>query len=726
MFVVLLGLLLLAPAVRAVYQFDIRVEDMAVIDCWNPATCVPVSGSITIVNNNDPNDVHVIPCTIHLGGSPLAYSFTGDADWLADNCEGDVSYTIVERRARFCGPGFGHNLVRTLQLEYPCGTPFPVRIVPLPDTGCDVLCDPTPPSCLDWANFPDGVVSIHDDLVLEALGEELCIDPGMRLHFQPGSHLIIEGQGELLIRGTAEAPIILEGENWGGVELRDGARLELRHVRISGVSSEGDGGALEVGPGSEARLFHCILDHNSCAGAGGAAVVREGGLLFLDHCTVADNAGGTAGGVFLAAPSAEFESSMSILAWSSPEGTELTGSGFARAPFTDVFPQGTGFPPAMVPPLWNCAPGFVDRAAGDYRLSWLAPGDSSRVNCVVDVWNDPLQLDPDGTPGDMGALPLDQRTLLLPPSHLTVEDWPGDQGGWVRLRFQAAPQDGTPLGPVLGYSLWMRPPGHPDWLSLGFLAATGDPEAWLETRLPTWRDATEEDPAPHQFRVAVHAVQHPAPAFATTVDGSSLNDLAPPAVTGLSVGEWYYDAWPPTMECVDVWWDHVDIEDLLGYVATSGLSDAVEESISVYQGPVPRFQYCVPHGTVDPNDSVHFWVRAVDTALNAGPWVHVSTVQFPLSSVDGVEAAPAKGMEPAWPNPFNPLTRIRYHLGASGPVRLTAWNAAGQRVALLVDGDQAAGAHELVFDGRGLASGVYYIRLEAAGHAWTERLLLLR
>ncbi len=104
---------------------------------------------------------------------------------------------------------------------------------------------------------------------------------------------------------------------------------------------------------------------------------------------------------------------------------------------------------------------------GDYHLTWLAPGDSSRVNCVVDVWDDPLQLDPDGTPGDMGALPFDQYGLLLlpPPRRLEVTDLPDDEGGRVWLRFQASPNDGSPRNPVLGYSLWQR---YPD-------AAPGDP-----------------------------------------------------------------------------------------------------------------------------------------------------------------------------------------------------------------------------------------------------------
>ena len=84
-----------------------------------------------------------------------------------------------------------------------------------------------------------------------------------------------------------------------------------------------------------------------------------------------------------------------------------------------------------------------------------------------------------------------------------------------------------------------------------------------------------------------------------------------------------------------------------------------------------------------------------------------------------------------YPNPFNSRTRIAYRLAASGPVRLTIYNALRQPVRTLVDGAQAAGEHRVAWDardGRGaaVASGVYVTRLEYPGGAQTRRLLHLR
>jgi hypothetical protein len=50
----------------------------------------------------------------------------------------------------------------------------------------------------------------------------------------------------------------------------------------------------------------------------------------------------------------------------------------------------------------------------------------------------------------------------------------------------------------------------------------------------------------------------------------------------------------------------------------------------------------------------------------------------------------------------------------------------GQKVAELVNGDIDAGYHTVKFDASGLASGVYFYRMQAGGFTQTKRLFLLR
>jgi cyclomaltodextrinase / maltogenic alpha-amylase / neopullulanase len=79
-----------------------------------------------------------------------------------------------------------------------------------------------------------------------------------------------------------------------------------------------------------------------------------------------------------------------------------------------------------------------------------------------------------------------------------------------------------------------------------------------------------------------------------------------------------------------------------------------------------------------------------------------------------------------YPNPFNPSTTIRYELSQSAIVRLSVFTALGREVATLQNGRQAAGYHEVRFDGTGLSSGVYFYRIQAGEFLQTKKLVLLR
>lgn len=83
-------------------------------------------------------------------------------------------------------------------------------------------------------------------------------------------------------------------------------------------------------------------------------------------------------------------------------------------------------------------------------------------------------------------------------------------------------------------------------------------------------------------------------------------------------------------------------------------------------------------------------------------------------------------LAPAFPNPFNPATTLEYSLAATGAARLSVHDLAGREVALLADGLQEAGAHQVVFDAAALPSGVYFARLEANGRVATQKLLLVK
>jgi hypothetical protein len=81
---------------------------------------------------------------------------------------------------------------------------------------------------------------------------------------------------------------------------------------------------------------------------------------------------------------------------------------------------------------------------------------------------------------------------------------------------------------------------------------------------------------------------------------------------------------------------------------------------------------------------------------------------------------------PNYPNPFNPSTLIRYGLPQRAAVQIAVFNSLGEQVALLVDGEQEAGYHDVRFDASRLSSGAYFCRISAKDYAQTRMLLCVK
>jgi hypothetical protein len=84
-----------------------------------------------------------------------------------------------------------------------------------------------------------------------------------------------------------------------------------------------------------------------------------------------------------------------------------------------------------------------------------------------------------------------------------------------------------------------------------------------------------------------------------------------------------------------------------------------------------------------------------------------------------------------YPNPFNPTTTISFDLAQPGKVKLCVYNVKGQLVKTLINGQYIPGKHRIVWDGRdnsnrGVASGVYFYRLQTKGYTQTRKMLMLK
>ena len=110
----------------------------------------------------------------------------------------------------------------------------------------------------------------------------------------------------------------------------------------------------------------------------------------------------------------------------------------------------------------------------------------------------------------------------------------------------------------------------------------------------------------------------------------------------------------------------------------------------------------------------------------------VGTAVFADAHRDDIPLKPVSyDLAQGYPNPFGDHTTIGYQVGKRQSVRIDVYDLLGRHVTTLVDAEKAAGAHEVVWDGRDAAgrqtaSGVYVYRMRTEEFEATQKVVLLR
>ncbi len=114
-----------------------------------------------------------------------------------------------------------------------------------------------------------------------------------------------------------------------------------------------------------------------------------------------------------------------------------------------------------------------------------------------------------------------------------------------------------------------------------------------------------------------------------------------------------------------------------------------------------------------------------DTGLtppeNAG--IITSTEEDPI--VD--ESPQTTRLKSNYPNPFNPDTNIPFELAEAEEVTIRVYDVLGREVKTLMQNEQlSAGTHQVTFDGSGMSSGTYIIRMETSTQSFSSQMMLVK
>ncbi len=104
-----------------------------------------------------------------------------------------------------------------------------------------------------------------------------------------------------------------------------------------------------------------------------------------------------------------------------------------------------------------------------------------------------------------------------------------------------------------------------------------------------------------------------------------------------------------------------------------------------------------------------------------------NTLDYTVSSVEPVAGVPSGFvLERNYPNPFNPTTTIRFAVPKAAQVSLRIYDALGREVETLTNGLMEAGMYQATWNARGMASGLYFCRMQSGAFVQTQKLLLTK
>jgi subtilisin family serine protease len=159
-----------------------------------------------------------------------------------------------------------------------------------------------------------------------------------------------------------------------------------------------------------------------------------------------------------------------------------------------------------------------------------------------------------------------------------------------------------------------------------------------------------------------------------------------------------------------------------------------ENGSLIYSGSDTSYvDYSYQVGPENCNSTTHYYVTATAVGFTSpisNRVMYGSNLSYTKQDADentvSNEKPTTNALLECYPNPFNPLTVIRYQLSDDANVRLNVFNTLGEEVATLVNEFQSAGYKSVEFNASTLPSGVYFYRLTAGSFTDMKKMLLAK
>ena len=131
----------------------------------------------------------------------------------------------------------------------------------------------------------------------------------------------------------------------------------------------------------------------------------------------------------------------------------------------------------------------------------------------------------------------------------------------------------------------------------------------------------------------------------------------------------------------------------------------------------------------DIESDAHILIAGEAYDMRESTSITVSSLSDMTVVIGDLEAylAPSEfALSSAYPNPFNPTTTLGLALDVDGFVSMSVFNIRGQVVEVLVDRNMKAGYHNVVWNAKGIASGMYFIRLMSDDISISKKVMFIK
>lgn len=124
-------------------------------------------------------------------------------------------------------------------------------------------------------------------------------------------------------------------------------------------------------------------------------------------------------------------------------------------------------------------------------------------------------------------------------------------------------------------------------------------------------------------------------------------------------------------------------------------------------------------------------ISAVDLGDNESNTTFQDCVKSDRVSKESISSSDTSKMEnyilyPAFPNPFNPTTKIKFYVPHNTNVTIDIFNSIGEKVDEVINMDFEKGLYSFTFDGSRHSSGIYYYRMTTSDYTATRKIQLVK